>query len=87
MLIRSQDRKVLVNMDNIESISISSTNSHTWRVVSSSECIGEYSTEQNAIEVLSMICSAYDDYANRGLEKCWVRSVFVVPQDDELLIS
>lgn len=90
MLIRSQDKTNIVNINNLTSIraieySLDTDKDNAWKIVyTGSEFLGQYSSEQNAIEVLNMICSAYDDYANRGLEKCWVKSIFLMPNDEEL---
>lgn len=90
MLIRSQDKKGITNFDNVKAIrviqhSYESDEPYKWGVVHAGlEYLGTYSTEENAIEVLNMLCSAYDDYANRGLEKCWVKSIFQMPEDEEV---
>ena len=78
MLIRSQDKKTLINLRNIESIDIigykvegtistqDEENANTWYIAYSG-CgkmlfIGQYSTEVKAIKVLDMIQEHYLEY-------------------------
>lgn len=64
MLIRSQDKTILVNVDNIFNIAIRDINGATAIYVgSSSGCciIAEYSTKAKAMKVLDMIQEAYGD--------------------------
>jgi hypothetical protein len=71
MLIRSQDKKILINFDNMQSISISGymvenkrvyedeENATTWYIACVSQdyspFIGHYTTEAKAIKVMDMI--------------------------------
>ena len=91
MNVNQKSRTNIVNINNLTSIraieySLDTDKDNAWKIVySGSEFLGQYSSEQNAIEVLNMICSSYDDYANRGgLDKCWVKSIFLMPKDEEL---
>lgn len=62
MLIRSQDKTVMVNMDNAFNIAIRDINGATAIYTgSSSSCcvIAEYSTKAKAMNVLDMIQEAY----------------------------
>lgn len=64
MLIRSQDKTVMVNMDNAFNIAIRDINGATAIYTgSSSSCcvIAEYSTKTKAMKVLDMIQEAYAD--------------------------
>lgn len=64
MLIRSQDKTIIVNIDNAFSIAIQDINGATTIYVGSqgSCCIiAEYSTKAKAMEVLDMIQEAYAD--------------------------
>lgn len=77
MLIRSQDKKTLINLRNIESIDIigykvegtistqDEENANTWCIAYSGYekmlFIGRYSTESKAIKVLDMIETRYHD--------------------------
>jgi hypothetical protein len=75
MLIRSQDKKLLINFDNMQSISIcgyrvdsknvheDEENANTWYITCVSQdyspFIGYYSTEAKAIKILDKICNTY----------------------------
>lgn len=62
MLIRSQDKKVIVNIDNAFNIEIRDINGATAIYIgSSSSCcnMAEYSTRAKAMKVLDMIQEAY----------------------------
>lgn len=64
MLIRSQDKKVIVNIDNAFNIEIRDINGATAIYIgSSSSCcnMAEYSTRAKALKVLDMIQEAYAD--------------------------
>ena len=64
MLIRSQDKTVIVNMDNVFGVGIRGANGATAIYAgSSSGCcdIAEYSTKTKAMKVLDMIQEAYAD--------------------------
>lgn len=58
MLIRSQDNKKLVNLSNVECISIR-TYDDTTDIWCGGYLIGEYSTEEKAIKVLDMFEEKY----------------------------
>ncbi len=65
MLIRSQDKTILVNVDNAFNIAIRDINGATAIYVGSlSSCciIAEYSTKAKAMKVLDMIQEAYADF-------------------------
>ncbi len=65
MLIRSQDKTILVNVDNVFNIAIRDINGATAIYVGSlSSCciIAEYSTKAKAMKVLDMIQEAYAEY-------------------------
>ena len=64
MLIRSQDKSIVVNMDNVFDIGIRTINGGTAiHIGSSNNCcnIAEYSTKEKALKVLDMIQEAYAD--------------------------
>lgn len=64
MLIRSQDKTVIVNINNVFSIAIRDINGATAMYIGSqgSCCnMAEYSTKAKAIKVLDMIQEAYGD--------------------------
>lgn len=90
MLIRSQDKKQLLNLDNGH-ISIDFRN--RGRVLfcglsfSNQEdytCIGEYSTEEKAINVLDMIQKQYARFSCRYGADHSEDAVFQMPQDGYL---
>lgn len=65
MLIRSQDKTVMVNMDNAFNIAIRDINGATAIYIgNSSSCcvIAEYSTKEKSLKVLDMIQEAYAEY-------------------------
>ena len=65
MLIRSQDKSIAVNMDNVFNIAIRDINGATAIYIGSSSgcCImAEYSTKAKALKVLDMILEAYMDF-------------------------
>lgn len=77
MLIRSQDNKKIINLDNVESISVSTLDGSAV-IWCGSRLIGEYSTEQKAIKVLDML-------ERRCLEVIgYKHSTFQMPADDEV---
>lgn len=91
MLIRSQDKKTLVNLENTNAIRIYEGNTgftiDAWGVSIDYE-IGEYSTEEKAIKVLDMIQEEYlycERCKERGEEAgnipCYVLQM---PQDSEV---
>lgn len=94
MLIRSQDKKWLINLDNIELVSIhgyrvdskrvyeDEENANTWYVTfvaqDNSPFVGHYSTEAKAIKVLDMIENAWENQTEK------FRHVFSMPSDEEV---
>lgn len=89
MLIRSQDKKILANLNNMQSIFIEKSK-EKYIVSLSVRKLGEYSTEEKAIKVLDMICSACDaiEYAKfRGSSKeNFCSPIFEMPQDEEVKV-
>lgn len=65
MLIRSQDKTIIVNIDNAFSIAIRDINGAASIYVGSQDgccIIAEYSTREKAMKVLDMIQEAYEEY-------------------------
>lgn len=65
MLIRSQDKTVIVNINNVFSIAIRDINGATAMYIGSqgSCCnMAEYSTKAKAMKVLDMIQESYEEY-------------------------
>ena len=81
MIIRSQDRRGLVNLENIDTVCISTE----WEIVTFNgnvkSFLGTYSTEEKAIKVLDMICNMYANYASGYTIN---NSIFQMPQDSEV---
>jgi hypothetical protein len=63
MLIRSQDKEILANMEGPIAIEIlSDGNGHTTMYWKDSYALGTYSSKEKAIKVLDMIQGAYMDF-------------------------
>ena len=63
MLIRSQDKRILINMNNVSSIEVGDNELRIF--ADDGETIydlGEYSTKEKAMKVLDMIQEAYMEY-------------------------
>lgn len=88
MLIRSQDKKELHNLERIAMIRVVKTIEYEYIVeVNRQKNIGVYSTEEKAIKVLDMIQKAYkgnrvEEVYHEGSE--YFRPVFQMPQDSEV---
>ena len=80
MLIRSQDNKKLVNLRNVECISIR-TDDETTDIWCGGYLVGEYSTEEKAIKVLDMFERRYLDFCYNYHSKS---GVFQMPADEEV---
>ena len=81
MWIRSQDKKILTEIHDVEIDS-------GFKVWGSGSLIGEYSTQEKAIKVLDMIQEKIieRDLMNFGLAKrfSYEHCAFQMPQDDEV---
>lgn len=89
MLIRSQDKTILVNVDNTFNIAIRYTNGAAAIYIgSSSGCcnIAEYSTKAKAMRVLDMIQEAYERYEYEKAFKTGLTlfETFQMPEDSEV---
>lgn len=89
MIIRSQDKKLIVNMDNIDTLEVVGVNIRYFN--GGSETAGRiatYSTEEKAIKVLDMICNFANEkhYEKIVTEQCGCIGgvVFDMPQDREV---
>jgi len=89
MLIRSQDKARLINLNNVEKVGIYGMvgNSYTDLDDDKSKCfvidipsasLGEYRTKEAAIKVLDMIQDAWEDQAEK------FRYSFQMPQAEDL---
>lgn len=89
MLIRSQDKTIIVNIDNAFSIAIQDINGATTIYVGSQGAcciIAEYSTKAKAMKVLDMIQEAYEEYETERIYKEGVFKIrtFQMPEDSEV---
>ena len=89
MLIRSQDKELLVNFNVSDGIKIEERNAKT--VVTSyitgcSYLLGEYSTKAKAMKVLDMIQEAYERYEYEKVFKTGLTlfETFQMPEDSEV---
>ena len=79
MLIRSQNKKELHNLDGIKMIKVVTNSQDYFVEVNSQHTIGTYSTEEKALKVLDMICDTCRNIA--FIDERAV--VFQMPQDDD----
>lgn len=95
MLIRSQNKEVLVAFENLLDIEISSGGVISTRVDNGWSCLlGEYSTTAKAMKVLDMIQEAYSEYQimlnfsvsylHEFKEKTDGFAIFQMPEDSEV---
>ena len=89
MLIRSQNKEILVNFNVSAGIEIEERNTKT--VVTSyitgcSYLLGEYSTKEKALKVLDMIQEAYERYEYEKVFKTGLTlfETFQIPKDSEV---
>ena len=89
MLIRSQNKELLVNFNVSAGIEIEERNTKT--VVTSyitgcSYLLGEYSTKEKALKVLDMIQEAYERYEYEKVFKTGLTlfDTFQIPEDSEV---
>lgn len=83
MIIRSQNKKGIVNMNNIDTIDVFDMQVRYFSGggIDTMGILGTYSAEEKALKVLDMIQSAYTD-GNEWL--CVAGKVFQMPQDSEV---
>jgi hypothetical protein len=93
MLIRSQDKKDLINLENITRLSAGADyrpQTTDWVIeVESHLVIGKYSSKTKAIKVLDMIQDAYDERTFALSESGLIsnklsQKVFLMPADEEM---
>ena len=97
MLIRSQDKTVIVNIDNVFGIAIRNINGAAAIYIGSQgTCcdMAEYSTKAKAMKVLDMIQEAYSEYQimlnfsvsylHEFKEKTDGFAIFQMPEDSEV---
>lgn len=87
MLIRSQDKETLVNIETSIVLYISGTIGKKYPIsTSNGYAIGFYSTKTKAMKVLDMIQEAYCEFMaiRNGNMWCGKESVFQMPEDSEV---
>lgn len=86
MLIRSQNKEVLVLLETLLNIEASGGVISTRRDMSWCCLLGEYSTKAKAIKVLDMIQEAYCKFMSVKNDDAWggKESVFYMPADNEV---
>ena len=87
MLIRSQDKEILVNMETSIVFHISGVIGKKYPIfVSNGYAIGFYSTKAKAMKVLDMIQEAYCKFMSVKNDDAWdgKESVFYMPEDSEV---
>lgn len=88
MIIRSQNKKELHNLDTIKMIKIVTNSQDYFVEVNSQHTIGTYSTEEKAIKVLDEICAFANGihFENIATDQCGRLDgiVFQMPQDSEV---
>lgn len=91
MLIRSQDKRMIVNFDNICTVSAFPEKDSEDIYVedgTGSLIVGRYSTKAKAMKVLDMIQEAYCKFMSVKNDDAWdgKESVFYIPADSEVEI-
>lgn len=97
MIIRSQDKKSIINFDNLEAVKLNEIQisiSNDWwdfeiryyNFKEKGELLGIYSTYEKAIKVLDMIQKAYNSIETMKIDKCAWRDnhYFQMPSDEEV---
>jgi hypothetical protein len=89
MLIRSQDKRMIVNFDNICTVSAFPEKESEDIYVedgTGSLMVGRYSTKAKAMKVLDMIQEAYCKFMSVKNDDAWdgKESVFYIPVDSEV---
>lgn len=87
MLIRSQDKRILINMNNVSSIEVGDNELRIF--ADDGETIydlGEYSTKTKSMKVLDMIQDAYCKFMSVKNDDAWdgKESAFYMPADSEV---
>lgn len=87
MLIRSQDKRILINMNNVSSIEVGDNELRIF--ADDGETIydlGSYSTRAKAMKVLDMVQDAYERYEYEKVFKTGLTlfETFQMPEDSEV---
>lgn len=83
MIIRSQNKKAIVNLNMIDTIEERDNQIRYFSGggMETVGLLGQYSTEEKAIKVLDMICNAYENYRGGNV---YEHSIFNMPIDEEV---
>lgn len=89
MLIRSQDKRMIVNFDNICTVSAFPEKDSEDIYVedgTGSLMVGRYSTREKAVKVMDMIQKRYEEYETKRIYKEGVFKIgtFQMPEDSEV---
>lgn len=88
MIIRSQNKKAIVNLNMIDTIEERDNQIRYFSGggMETVGLLGQYSTEEKAIKVLDMICNFYAEHLEelKCDEPPFVRAFFSMPQDSEV---
>ena len=88
MIIRSQNKKAIVNLNMIDTIEERDNQIRYFSGggMETVGLLGQYSTEEKAIKVLDMICDFYAEHLEelKCDEAPFVRVFFSMPQDSEV---
>lgn len=95
MLIRSQDKRIIINMNSITTIDVVGNSIVAFNEVDNCNTIGEYSTKERAMKVLDMIqiCYRANKYAEAmnktpSINNTYVKGMpfgsFQMPQESEV---
>lgn len=90
MMIRSQDKKRLVNFNQCEQIAVYNFKPGIYTVETKTALLGRYMSEEKAVKVLDMIQKMYGGYATVSPPRSGISGIynipkmFQMPQDDEV---
>lgn len=92
MLIRSQNRRQLIPLERFtigitkDNYVCATSNMYASPIEISAGVLGKYSSEEKSMKVLDMICDFYTEHLEEMTndQEPFVRTVFYMPQDDEV---
>lgn len=86
MIIRTQNKKAIINMNNVDTLEVHDCQIRYYSgLIETAGLLGTYSTEEKAIKVLDMIQIAYEE-ANSvcSMSGFVANTVFQMPADQEV---
>lgn len=91
MLIRSQDKRMIVNFENVCTVSAFSEKDSEDIYIedgAGSLMVGRYSTKEKSMKVLDMIQEVYCEFMSVKNDDAWdgKESVFYMPVDGEVVV-